>query len=86
MSQLRQIAARVGKQVSFYRRVYVHRDTPLLPKILLWLALAYLASPVDLIPDFIPVVGYLDDLVIVPLLIALAMWCVPMEVYDDCRR
>ncbi|HEU5328565.1 MAG: YkvA family protein [Thermomicrobiales bacterium] len=45
----------------------------------------YALSPLDLIPDFIPVVGYLDDLVLVPLGIALALRMIPADVLADCR-
>ncbi|MCX7003518.1 MAG: DUF1232 domain-containing protein [bacterium] len=48
-------------------------------------ALAYLVSPIDLIPDFIPVLGQLDDLLIVPLLIYAALACIPADVKADCR-
>jgi uncharacterized membrane protein YkvA (DUF1232 family) len=47
------------------------------PKLITLAAILYLISPIDLIPDFIPVVGYLDDLVIVPLLINLAIYLLP---------
>lgn len=46
---------------------------------------AYLFSPIDLIPDFIPVIGYLDDLIIVPLGIGLALRLIPPQVMIDCR-
>ncbi len=46
---------------------------------------AYALSPIDLIPDFIPVIGYLDDLIVVPLGIALALKLVPANVMADCR-
>jgi uncharacterized membrane protein YkvA (DUF1232 family) len=46
---------------------------------------AYALSPIDLIPDFIPVVGYLDDLVIVPLGILLAVRLIPADVMEDLR-
>src|SRR6202163_3665207 len=46
---------------------------------------AYALSPIDLIPDFIPVVGYLDDLIIVPLGIALVVSLIPDEVMAECR-
>lgn len=46
---------------------------------------AYAFSPIDLIPDFIPVLGYLDDLILVPLGIALAVWLIPPEIMDEHR-
>src|SRR6185503_8486992 len=47
---------------------------------------AYAFSPIDLIPDFIPVVGYLDDLILVPLGIALTLRLIPAPVLAECRR
>jgi uncharacterized membrane protein YkvA (DUF1232 family) len=46
---------------------------------------AYALSPIDLIPDFVPILGYLDDLILVPLGIMLALRMVPPVVLDDCR-
>ncbi|WP_246072962.1 YkvA family protein [Paenibacillus dokdonensis] len=46
---------------------------------------AYAFSPIDLIPDFIPILGYLDDLVIVPLGITIALKMIPIVVLDECR-
>ena len=86
MSQLKQIASQLRSRASFYRRVRSHPGTPLLSKALIFFALAYLACPIDVIPDAIPVVGHLDDLVIVPLLIVIAMRLVPKDVYEDCRE
>ena len=48
--------------------------------------LAYALSPIDLIPDFVPVVGYLDDIILVPAGLFLAFKLVPKEVLDECRR
>jgi uncharacterized membrane protein YkvA (DUF1232 family) len=67
---------------------YASRDPrlPLPPKILIVLALCYALSPVDLIPDFIPILGLLDDLLIVPALISLSIKLVPKSVMEEARR
>jgi uncharacterized membrane protein YkvA (DUF1232 family) len=64
---------------------YSYRDPRVgrLPRLIIMIALAYSLSPVDLIPDFIPVLGYLDDLMIVPALIGLAIRLIPAEVMAD---
>jgi uncharacterized membrane protein YkvA (DUF1232 family) len=54
-------------------------------KIVVALVAAYALSPIDLIPDFIPVVGYLDDLLILPLGIMIALKMIPAEVMRECR-
>jgi len=77
----RSVKARAG----YYRRIYRHPDTPWPAKALLWLAIGYALSPIDIIPDFIPVIGHLDDLVIVPALILSALWLVPDKVKLECR-
>lgn len=59
--------------------------TPWYAKLLVAAIVAYALSPIDLIPDFIPVIGYLDDLVLVPLGIFLAIKMIPKPVLDDCR-
>ena len=59
--------------------------TPWYAKLLVVGIVAYACSPIDLIPDFVPVLGYLDDLVLLPLGIALAMRLVPPTVLVECR-
>lgn len=54
-------------------------------KILIGAAVAYALSPIDLVPDFIPVVGHLDDVVVVPLLIIVALKLIPKDVVEECR-
>lgn len=60
-------------------------QTPLLSKVLAGLTLAYALSPIDLIPDFVPVLGYLDDVLLLPGLIALTVKLIPSEVWRRCR-
>jgi len=55
-------------------------------KLLAACVLAYALSPVDLIPDFIPVVGHLDDIILVPAGLWLARKCVPNDVLEECRQ
>jgi len=67
---------------------FCRRDprTPLSAKILAAVVVAYAFSPIDLIPDFIPVLGYLDDLILVPLGIYFTIRLVPAAVLADARR
>ena len=60
--------------------------TPGLAKVIAAGVVAYAFSPIDLIPDFVPVLGYLDDLVIVPLGVVVVLRLVPAVVLADCRR
>ncbi len=60
--------------------------TPWVARGLVLLVVAYALSPIDLIPDFIPVLGYLDDLLIVPAGIALALRLIPHEVMENARQ
>lgn len=60
-------------------------DTPLIAKLLGALVVAYALSPIDLIPDFIPVLGYLDDVILLPVLIWIAIKLVPAAVLEECR-
>ena len=53
------------------------------PKVLAFAVLAYALSPIDLIPDFIPVLGLLDDLIVLPLGVALVIWLVPALLWQD---
>jgi uncharacterized membrane protein YkvA (DUF1232 family) len=65
---------------------YKRKDVSILAKILIFMAIGYALSPIDLIPDFIPIIGYLDDLLIVPFLIFLSMKLIPKEIMDECRE
>jgi uncharacterized membrane protein YkvA (DUF1232 family) len=60
-------------------------DMPWLPKIVALVTVAYAVSPIDLIPDFIPVLGFLDDVILLPLGIALALRLIPQTLQRRCR-
>lgn len=61
------------------------QETPLCAKILAGITVGYALSPIDLIPDFIPVLGYLDDLLLLPVLVALTVKLIPAPVLAACR-
>ena len=63
-----------------------HTKMPFLAKVVCFVAVAYAFSPIDLIPDFIPVLGYLDDLILVPALVWLALKLIPAEVMNQSRE
>jgi len=62
-----------------------HPGTPWYAKLVVAGIVAYALSPIDLIPDFVPVLGYLDDLILIPVGIAMAMKLVPPPVLAECR-
>lgn len=61
------------------------KDTPWTAKALAAMTIGYALSPIDLIPDFIPLLGYLDDLILLPALVALTIRLIPAEVLASCR-
>ena len=61
------------------------KQTPWYAKILAAVVVVYALSPIDLIPDFIPVLGYVDDVILLPALIALCVKCIPKDVFAECR-
>lgn len=85
MGVLRETARRLKTEFAVYRLALRHPRTPWLARVLLGLAVGYVLLPFDLIPDFIPVIGHLDDLVIVPALVWLALRLIPPGVIAECR-
>ena len=83
--QSKDLARAFKRELKVYRRVLVDERTPLSAKIFLGLAIGYLCMPFDLIPDFIPVLGHLDDVVIVPALVYIALRFVPRELVAEHR-
>ena len=63
-----------------------HSKTPVFSKITAAVTVYYALSPIDLIPDFIPVMGYLDDVILFPALIALTIKPIPKDVWTECRE
>jgi uncharacterized membrane protein YkvA (DUF1232 family) len=61
-------------------------ETPISAKIFASITVGYALSPVDIIPDFIPVLGYLDDIIILPLLVALTIKLIPLDIMEECKQ
>ena len=75
-------------KIEIYALYLAYRDprVPWYAKALVAVVVGYAFSPIDLIPDFIPVLGYLDDLILLPLGVAIALKMIPEEVISDCRK
>ena len=86
ISSIRQWARRVKENAVMLWFAQRDSRTPWLPKIICMLAVAYALSPIDLIPDFIPVLGFLDDAVLLPVLVWIAVKLLPTAVVVDCRQ
>lgn len=86
LEKLKRLAQQIAREIKIYRGIAKDPRTPLLPKLLLGLAIGYLVLPFDLIPDWIPVIGLLDDILIVPGLVILALKMIPREVVNEHRE
>ena len=86
VKKLKMVRRGLKQNLRVYQCALRNPETPWPAKFLLWLAVGYILSPLDLIPDFIPIIGHLDDAVIVPFLVLLALKLIPEKVIDDCRQ
>ena len=86
MNRLKKLFQRFKRELQLYRNILADARTPKLTKLLLGSAVAYALTPIDIIPDFIPVIGHLDDAIIVPALVYLALKTIPKSLLDEHRR
>ena len=82
---LRKRAEQLKKDVPTVFLALGDKETPLIAKIFAGMTVIYALSPVDLIPDFVPVLGYLDDVILLPLLITLTIRLIPADKLEECR-
>ena len=82
----KQKAKTLKKEVYALSLAVKDKRVPWYAKIFAVLIIGYILSPIDLIPDFIPVIGYIDDLIIVPVAIVLLIKLIPKEVMEECRE
>ena len=86
LNKLKERARRLKSDAKVLMIAYKDNRIPLKAKILIGITVGYLLSPIDLIPDFIPILGILDDLIIVPVLIALSIKLIPKFILEDARE
>ncbi|MGG4169320.1 YkvA family protein [Rossellomorea vietnamensis] len=86
ISKLKNYAKTVKQDLIVLYLSYKDPRTPLHAKMLAICVVAYAFSPIDLIPDFIPIIGYLDDLILVPIGIILTLKWIPSEVLEETRE
>jgi uncharacterized membrane protein YkvA (DUF1232 family) len=86
LNKLKNIILRFKRGLQLYRNILADPRTPKLTKWLLGSAVAYAVTPFDLIPDFIPVIGHLDDAIILPLLVYFALRAIPKPLLEEHRR
>lgn len=82
------IVRQIGKKVAMWQEVARSGDTPSIAKVYIFAAVFYLFMPFDLIPDFIPIIGFMDDIVVVSLLLWLAVREIERakEALDEARN
>src|SRR5688572_30964205 len=85
LKSIRAFTRTIKQEIQVYELVLRDSRTPWYAKVVLGLAVGYLLLPFDLIPDFIPVLGQLDDLLIVPGLVVIALRLIPAEIIEECR-
>lgn len=84
--KLKERAKRLKSDIPAVFLALKDRETPVIAKITAAITVAYALSPIDLIPDFIPVLGYLDDIIILPALVALTIRLIPDDIMEKNRR
>jgi uncharacterized membrane protein YkvA (DUF1232 family) len=83
--RLKEVGRGLKQELKVYQLVLKDKRTPKLAKVLLGLVVGYTLMPFDIIPDFIPVIGHLDDVIIVPGLMYIALKIIPKELVEEHR-
>ena len=86
LTKLKEKVRKLKAEIQVLIFAYSDRRTPLMAKLVIGLTVGYLLSPIDLIPDFIPVLGILDDLIIVPLLIMWSINLIPKNILEEAGK
>lgn len=79
-------AKQLKRQVIIVYLAYLHKDVQWYKKAFLVLLLVYALSPIDLIPDFIPILGLLDEVILIPIGVLMAMKMIPQDIWRECKE
>lgn len=85
INKLKDRLEKIKKQLIVLHLAYLDVRTPVAAKVLIFIIIAYALSPIDLIPDFIPVLGYLDDIILIPIVIYFIVKLIPAQVLEDAN-
>lgn len=85
MNELKKKAKKIKKNIIILYIALKKKETPWYAKVMAGITMGYALSPIDLVPDFIPVLGYLDDIVILPLLILLSIKLIPHSIIEAAK-
>jgi uncharacterized membrane protein YkvA (DUF1232 family) len=86
INKIKKLAKELKQEIVLIYYSLWDKRTPFIAKFFALLATGYILSPIDLIPDFVPILGLLDDLVIIPLLISLTLALTPKDLIEDIRQ
>lgn len=86
LQKLKKKVKELKKQSLVLYYAYSDKRLPFWKKLFIGLVIGYLFSPIDLIPDFIPVIGYLDDLLLIPLGIIISLKLIPPDILADSKK
>ena len=84
--KLKELYRTFKREIKVYKLALEDKRTPKLGKFFLGLAIGYLFFPFDLIPDFIPILGQIDELIVIPLLVYIALKFIPDEIISEQRE
>lgn len=84
--KIKQWAKRLKTNIAILYLAYKHKLTPWYAKLVALVTVGYALSPIDIIPDFIPVLGFIDDAILLPVLIWLSLKLIPRNVIELCRE
>lgn len=86
MESIKEKIEKLKNKITAIYLAYKRKDTPVLAKIFAGITVGYALSPIDFIPDFIPVLGYIDDMLILPIFIMICIKLIPVNIMKECEE